>query len=164
MRPGARSGLAVVVATMVLSLAAGCGSDDAKADPTMTPHEANQAMRQMAADVMTAAVPDEDVALPASNTPIPCGGPEGSEYTRVKYGVLLQSRQALESSDDAFGAARAKLTELGYEVDPVETMGTTTSMAFHGDAAGGSLVWHGSGPLALNVETDCLDNPDRDAS
>ena len=163
MTPGRRSGLAVIVMAIMISMAAACGSgNDPEVDSKMTPEKAKDVMRQMAAAVMDAAVPDEQVVLPTSDTPIPCGGLEGSSYSKVKYGLTLHSQKALDNADEAFRSAAAQLEELGYQVDPVEPVGTTMVRNFHGDAAGGSLIWHGSGPLTLDVETECLENPRRD--
>jgi hypothetical protein len=151
-----------MLTTIVLCTAAGCGSaKDPERASKMTPEKASQVMRRMAADVMAAAVPDEQTELPSTHTPIPCGGLEGNDFSKIKYGAILHSQKSLDDAGEAFRAVAAKLKGLGYEVDPAETMGTTTSMNFSGEAAGGSLTWHGSGPLSLNVETKCLENPDR---
>jgi hypothetical protein len=163
MTRGKRSGLAAIVITLALcTAAAGCGSDkDPEVDPTMTPDKAHAIMLRTAADVMAVVTPDEQPNVPPTKTPIPCGGVEGSDFSRIKYGVIVHSARAFDDADEAFRAAATKLKELGYDVDPAEPVGTTTTMNFNGDVGSGSLIWHGSGPLSLNVETECLKNPDR---
>ena len=151
----------LLTALCLVVLLAGCGDDPHEKESTMTPDKANTELSRVARAVMGVLAPGQHLDLEEAGPPTPCGGLGGNEFNKIKYELAVEAPAASTNAAADFDAVAAKLRQLGYEVEPTETMGDGTSFNFRGDAVKGTIFQHGPGPLSLGAETACLDNPDR---
>jgi hypothetical protein len=157
-----RSVTRVLTVLLLAVVVAGCGGDPEEKDPAMTPDEARAELTRVAKAVLDVIAPDQQVDVKNDGPATPCGGLGGNEYTKIKYETSVNAPAASPDAAADFTAITAQLRALGYDVDPTETMGDATTMVFRGDAVKGGILQHGDGPLSLEAETTCLDNPDKD--
>lgn len=126
----------------------------------MTPEQASQQLRDVAEAVLAAVAPEAPARLGDARDRTPCGGVEGTSYSRIKTGLTGVAGSRVDDPDTAFAAAREALTGQGATFDDVREVGEGQVLLFRSDAFGGQLVLHPDGKVVLNAETACLDNPD----
>lgn len=141
---------------VLLVLVTGCASadDPEERDDEMNQGEARDHLVEVVREVLAAAAPEETDGL-SDVTDVPCGGPGGNEWSRVRYS--LESVDGITVDDDAAAleAARARIEGRGWQATP------------RGDgvdfSAGGvtGTVWSRGGTVLVSAESDCVDNIER---
>jgi hypothetical protein len=150
-------------------LVAGCGEDQPDAGSTgedgqVTPAEAVEQMQIIVVDILRTAVPTKDAVLEEPFTDIPCGGPVGTDSSKIEATLTAAAGgpDAQIDPDESFAAVAEMLVARGYEVIEPEDDGGEPTMLGTDPAGGGvRLVWRADEETFwLNAGTACLDNPD----
>lgn len=152
--------LVTLTCVLVASACGFVGGDEE--EPDMTPQQAADQMRDLAEEVLNAASPDGTSSFGDPVPEIPCGGPNGTDFTKIKASLTGLAGAKVNDGDAAFGAAREVLERRGATVEPVREIGGGKILGFDDDVVAGSLVLHPDGRLVLDAGTECLDNPELD--
>lgn len=156
--------LALALAAGLLFLA-GCstGSTEDPEEATketidVTPDEAIESLRQAATELLEAVAQGARINEVDTRVAIPCGGPGGSEYSKIRYPYEAAFKPT--STETLFDDARAHLTKKELRIGGTQRTPAGEGLVFGGEGFGAKLLIHVEGAVILRGQTACLDNPD----
>lgn len=125
----------------------------------MTPDEAHAALEKVSLDLL------EEVAEPGTieegepRPEVPCGGPGGNEWNKVKLTYSATARAA--DPGTVMDAARTLLAARGIEAAGPDFTAVGDLLSFSGEKYTAGLTLRKNGLLRAEGQTECLDNPDQ---
>jgi len=151
-----------LVALVCLATLGACGQGPEKKETTMTPDEAYAETRQAVAEVLETLSPGSSGSIGDPDTRIPCGGPGGNEFTKIRAGLTGKVASPVDDPKDALAKARARLTDLGWTVDKPNESGGSKFLPFGGTAGSGEVRFDPDGTVLVSADSVCLNNPNKD--
>ncbi|GGD23984.1 hypothetical protein [Nocardioides daphniae] len=161
-----------VAAAMLVSVA-GCatpektstGKENEVATSEMKPDEALAALKKASRELMAGIAPGVEFTEAGTNRAVPCGGPGGSEYSKVHLdfeGGLSApaSDPRVPQGEELFSKAESTLRRMGLEVRGRQRTPAGDGLVFAGDGFGGRIILHVQDAVMVRGQTACLDNPD----
>ncbi|MBN6052902.1 hypothetical protein JYK22_13270, partial [Nonomuraea sp. RK-328] len=151
--------MAVASAFLTLSLTA-CSPRQENRD--MTPEQSRQKLISEITAVIKALVPDASVTSFTRGKDAPCGGPVGTEHTRVRSAIVVHADAGIDAAEaDIVAKARASLEGRGWKIGWNRKDGGMSNFSIEKPEAGNGLFGVGADSVTFDGDTLCVDNPDR---
>ncbi|NUW31642.1 hypothetical protein HTZ77_09405 [Nonomuraea sp. SMC257] len=150
--------MAAAGAFLTLSLAA---CSPGQENSAMTPEQSRQKLISDITAVIRTLVPDASVTSFTRGKDTPCGGPVGTEHTRVRSAIVIHADAGIDAAEtDIVTKARSSLESQGWKIGWNRKDGEISNFSIEKPETGNGLFGVSSDTVTFDGDTLCVDNPE----